>query len=193
MLERRSALMDADSRAAGGEPQPLILGEVRGFALLQVAAFPGAAAALAGAVRLALGVDLPESMAAPHRAGEYCVFKVGAELFWIVGPDDRWVASVRDALPPAMGSVTSLSHGRTRLFIEGAAAQAVLSRGITLDLHPDVFDCDACALTALEDTPVLLHRTGAQRYELYVLRTYAGWIWEWLTEAALPFGYEVRA
>lgn len=201
MPERHSALRSAEPRAGRREPQPparrSIIGEVRGFALLQVAAFPGTVVALRSAVRLTLGVDLPQDLTASRRGGEFCVFKVGAERFWIVGADDTraavtaWSNSVREAVPPAMGSVTSLSHARTRLFIEGPAARAVLSQGIALDLHPDAFRCEGSALTALEDTPVLLHRTGPERYELYVLRTYAGWIWEWLTDAALPLGYEV--
>ncbi len=96
------------------------------------------------------------------------------------------MTSLREAVPPAVGSVTSLSHGRTRLFIEGRRAREVLSKGIALDLHPAVFHVDTFALTELQHTPVLLHRVGEHRYELYVLRTYAAWIWEWLTDAALP-------
>lgn len=233
MPERRSALESPDPPTGKREGRPLVIGEVRGFALLQAAAFVGTLAALERAVRSTLGVDLPKRIDAPRRANGICVFKTGLEQFLLVGPEDAQVAStaraslesssnpapllaedtrlckvgpeqvrpagakdfwadtLRDAVPPAMGSLTSLSHGRTRLFLEGAAAREVLSTGIAVDLHPEVFRCDAYALTGLQDTPVLLHRTGAQRYELYVLRTYAGWIWDWLADAAKPFGYEV--
>lgn len=192
MLERRSALSSPGPRAGKHEPQPLTTGEVRGFELLQVAAFEHTAAALARNVRSALAVELPGRTDAPARAGALCVFKVGPERFWLVGPEDARIGpSLRDAVPPAMGSLTLLSHSRTRLFIDGPSAREVLSTGIALDLHADVFRCDACALTGLQDTPVLLHRTGLHRYELYVLRTYAQWIWDWLTDAALPFGYDV--
>lgn len=233
MLERCSALPTAEARAARRDSPSLIIGEVRGFALLQAAAFVGTLAALERALRSATGAALPTHAGVPSHAGALCVFKVGPELFWIVGPQEApgasvanhglgsngsevarldantrlykigpeqvqrvgaqetWATNLREAVPPEMGSVTGLSHARTRLFIEGTSAREVLSRGIALDLHPEVFKVDACALTGLESTPVLLHRTGLHRYELYVLRTYAEWIWEWLTDAALPFEYEV--
>jgi len=168
--------------------QPLEIGEERGCALLQAAAFADTVQELDRAVRSVLGVDLPTRIDAPVHAGGHCVFKVGPERFWIAGPQDNWVASLRNAVPSAIGSITPLSHGRTRLFIEGPAAREVLAQGIALDLHPDVFRRGACALTGLQGTPILLHRTGCQRYELYVLRTFADWIWEWLADAALPLG-----
>lgn len=192
MLERRSALPCASPRAGKRGPQPLTIGEVRGFELLQVTAFADTGAALGDTVRSALGVELPGRMDAPSRAGALCVFKVGPERFWIVGPEDTRIgSSLHNAVPSALGSLTLLSHSRTRLFIDGPSAREVLSTGIALDLHADVFRCDACALTGLQDTPVLLHRTGFHRYELYVLRTYTEWIWDWLTDAALPFGYDI--
>lgn len=199
MFERRSALACAGGPPATREPQPLTIGEVRGFALLQVEAFTDTVPSLEHAVCRTLGADLPRDTSAPRQAGACRIFKVGRERFWIAGPDDTpaaarpWIEVLGDAVTPATGSVICLSHARTRLFVEGAAARDVLSRGIALDLHPGAFPCDACALTGLQDTPVLLHRVAAERYELYVLRTYAGWIWEWLTDAALPCGYEIGA
>ena len=171
------------------ERQPLEIGEVRGCALLQAAAFADTVKELDRAVRSVLGVDLPTRIDTPVHADGCCVFKVGREQFWIAGPQDTWVASLRNAVPVAIGSTTPLSHGRKRLFIEGAAAREVLAKGIALDLHPDEFRRDACALTGLQGTPILLHRTGPERYELYVPRTFAHWIWEWLTDAVLPLGY----
>lgn len=174
------------------EPQPLKIGRVRGFELLQAAAFAGTVGELERAVRSILGLELPKCIDTPARANGQCVFGVGPGQFWVVGPEGTWAASLREAVRPEVGSLTVLSHSRTRLFIEGRCAREVLSKGIALDLHPDVFQSDAYALTGLQDTPVLLHRTGRDRYELYVLRTFARWIWDWLTDAALPLGYEVE-
>jgi len=172
------------------ERQPLEIGEVRGFALLQVAAFVDTVSELDHAVRSVLGVALPTRCDTPVHGDACCVFKVGPEQFWVAGPEDARVTSLRHAVPGPIGSITSLSHARTRLFIEGPAAREILAKGIALDLHPDVFRCNACALTGLQGTPILLHRAGLDRYELYVLRTFADWIWEWLTDAVLPLGQE---
>jgi hypothetical protein len=45
--------------------------------------------------------------------------------------------------------------------------------------------------TGLHHTGILLHRTEDARYEIYLTRTFTGALWEWLTDAALPLGYDV--
>lgn len=192
MFECRSALADRPQpRSASGEAGPLVIGEAPGFALLQVSAFVGTMGELERIVRGVLGASLPQRVGGTGRSPDHRIFKVGPERFWTVGPQGPWIASLEQAVPGEIGSIVSLSHARTRLFIDGAASRAVLSRGIALDLHPEVFRPDAYALTGLQHTPVLLHRAGQNRYELYVPRTFAAWVWEWLTDAALPFGFEV--
>ena len=194
MLERRSVLAGVvQPRSARTADAPLTLGEAPGFALLQATAFPGAVNELARIAQGLLGADLPLKVGVATRAAQHTLFKIGPESFWIVGPAGAWEAALRDAVPGEVGSVLSLSHGRTRLFIEGAASREVLCRGIGIDLHPEVFRTDAFALTELVHTPVLLHRCAAHRYELYVLTTYAEWVWDWLADAALPFDPEVTA
>jgi heterotetrameric sarcosine oxidase gamma subunit len=173
------------------ERRPLRIGRLGDTALLQVAAFDGTLEDLERVVGSALGVELPKRIDTPARSGAHRVFMVGPGRFWIAGPQGAWVASLRQAVPPEVGCLTALSHARVRLLLDGPCAREVLCQGISLDLHPEVFRCDAYALTGLRDTPVLLHRAGTDRYELYVLRTFAEWIWEWLTDAALPFGCEV--
>jgi len=55
---------------------------------------------------------------------------------------------------------------------------------VPLDFHPEVFRVDHFALTGIHHTPVLIHRTAEDRYDIYALRTYAMTVWEWLTDAA---------
>jgi sarcosine oxidase subunit gamma len=63
--------------------------------------------------------------------------------------------------------------------------------GIALDFHQSTFRIGHFAMAGLHHTAVLVHRSGEERYELYVLRSFALWTWEWLTDAALQFGYEI--
>ena len=114
MFERRSALISKEPRDGTHDGQPLTIGEVRGFALVQVAAFVDTVSGLERALQSLMGVDLPKGMDTPSRAGGYCLFRVGPEQFWIVGPDDaRAVAAPKSS----SGSMTSgpLFGGRTRL------------------------------------------------------------------------------
>jgi sarcosine oxidase subunit gamma len=194
MFERRTALAGLlRPRPASSAASPLVVGEESGFALLQVSAFIDTVGELDRIVRRVLGASLPQRMGSTGRSPNHHIFKIGPEQFWIVGSQEAWIASLQDGVPREIGATVSLSHGRARLFIDGASSRAVLSSGIALDLQPEVFRPDAYALTDLQHTPVLLHRTDQHRYELYVLRTYAVWVWEWLTDAALPFGFEVAA
>jgi sarcosine oxidase subunit gamma len=196
MLERQSALAEVlrqGGRDGAGRARSLRLGEVRGWSLVQVAAFASTLAELEQAVRPLLGSGLPARIGDVAAAGDRRLFKSGPEQFWIVGPEgDALASQLQAAVAPAVGAVTPLSHSRTRIFVEGATARDLLAKGIPLDFHPDVFRLDQFALTGLHHTPILLHRSGENRYELYVLRTFAQSVWDWLIDAALPFGYDVE-
>jgi heterotetrameric sarcosine oxidase gamma subunit len=195
VLERNSALvgvLKSGGRDGPGGERRLRVGEARGRRLVQVAALPGAATALATAVRPVLGTDLPSSLGEAAAVGLRLFLKVGPEQFWIISPDAEDVArALESVVSPTVGSVTPLSHSRTCIWIDGPSSREVLATGIAVDLHPDVFHRYCFALTGLHHTPLMILRSGESRYELYALRTFALWTWEWLIDAALPFGYDI--
>ena len=175
MLDRRSALATAHPFAWAA----LTLGEVRNFTLTQVAGFAKdyetGLAAIAGA--------LPQDNDQAVESNGRNVFRTGPLTFWFVGP-------ANDALAATLSGkaiVTPLSSSRTRISIEGRAAREVLRKGIPIDLHETVFTPGKFAQTGVHHTPVLLHCTGENRFELYAMRTFAMNIWEWLEDAALEF------
>jgi heterotetrameric sarcosine oxidase gamma subunit len=98
----------------------------------------------------------------------------------------------RSSLPGAATSAIDFSSSRTRLYISGAAAADVLLKGIPVDLAPDAFAIGHVALTGVHHTPILLHRTATDRFEIYAMRSFALTVFEWLTDAALEHGYRVR-
>jgi sarcosine oxidase subunit gamma len=199
MFESRSAL--ASALAKGGRDgadgrRRCRLGEPRGWLLLQVAGFPATIAEVERALPAVVGAPLPKTLSETVAIGAGRVFRTGPEQFWIVGPagnGDEAEAHLRRAIPPAVGTVTPLCHSRTRIVIDGSCARDVLRKGIPLDFDPDVFRVDQAALTGLHHTPVLIHRAGADRYELYAMRSFALSVWEWLTDAALEYGYDITA
>ncbi len=174
MLERRSALATAHPFAWAA----LTLGEVRNFTLTQVAGFGGFEAdvsAIAGA--------LPPANDRAIESNGRTVFRTGPQTFWFVGPEKDDLA----AKLAGKAIVTPLSSSRTRISIEGRAARDVLRKGLPIDLHESVFTPGKFAMTGLHHTPVLLHCTAPQRFELYAMRTFALNVWEWLEDAALEF------
>jgi methylglutamate dehydrogenase subunit D len=199
MFEPKSALASAlkkGGRDGADGKRRCRLGELRGYVLLQVAGFPEMMPEVERALPAAVGAPLPKTLSETVAAGAGRVFRTGPEQFWIVGPandGDGAEAHLRRAIPPAVGAVTPLSHSRTRIVIEGACARDVLRKGIPLDFDQDVFRVDQAALTGIHHTPVLIHRAGPDRYEIYAMRSFALSVWEWLTDAALEFGYDIAA
>jgi sarcosine oxidase subunit gamma len=195
VFERRSPL--ARQLASGGRDgrdgqRALVIGEVRGWALAQLAVFPGCEAQVAAAIGPLLGADALSARAvAVQCTAAACLYRTAPDAYWVVTPEPTVLSRLLAAVPVSAGTVTCLSHSRVRLRIEGPAARAVLACGISVDLHPRSFAVGAFAQTALHHTGVLLERCAPQRYELYVLRTFALSVWEWLLDAAAPWGYEI--
>jgi heterotetrameric sarcosine oxidase gamma subunit len=196
-LSRQSALAAAlrqPGRAGSDGSQRLRLGEVRDWNLVQVAAFAPTMAELERVASAALGVpSLPEKIGHAGEVGARRIFRTGPEQFWITAPSaDDLASRLQEVVPATMGAVTSLSHSRTRIFIEGEPVGEVLARSIPIDFHPSVFAIGQFALSGIHHTPVLVHRAGEQRFEIYAMRTFALSVWEWLSDAALVFGYGVQ-
>ena len=171
MLDRRSALSLARPYAS-----PILqIGEARGFSLLQVAGPAKAISPITG--------KLPSKVGTALQVDGRTLMRTGENQFWIIGPEHDAIATKLEGI----AILTPLSHSRTRIFIEGAPARDVLSKGIPLDFHPSVFKPRMFAMTGIHHTPVLLHCTSENRFEIYALRTFALSVHDWLTDAALEF------
>jgi sarcosine oxidase subunit gamma len=173
MLDRRSALSLA--RAKPYASPVLQIGEARGFSLLQVAGPAKAISPITG--------KLPAKVGTALQADGRTLMRTGESQFWIIGPEN-------DGIATKLGGIaipTPLSHSRTRIFIEGAPARDVLSKGIPLDFHPTIFKPGTFAMTGIHHTPVLVHCVSDNRFEIYALRTFALSVHDWLTDAALEY------
>ena len=144
------------------------------------------------AVEGALGFALPE----PNRAAG----NDGVGVLWL-GPDEWLVTcnadheaallrSLGNALAGIHAAVTDVTDTRTVTRVSGPGAREVLATGCTLDLHPRVFAAGHVAQSTLAKAEVILHQTAADdaadgpAYEIYVLRSFADYLWRWLEDAA---------
>lgn len=169
------------------------LSQVHGWHLAQVGIFAGHAAGVSAAVHAFLGGELLVPAGAVAHLGARRIYRTAPDACWIAAAEATLEAELARRVLPQAGTVTPLTHSRVRIGISGPAAASVLSRGIAVDLHPQAFRVGAFAQTALHHTGVLLERSAPERFELCVLRTFAATIWDWLADAALPFGYEVAS
>jgi sarcosine oxidase subunit gamma len=90
-----------------------------------------------------------------------------------------------------LASVSDQSHGRVVITVAGAKAPALLAKGSPVDFHPREFPVGAAAVTQMAHIGVHVSRTEEDRYELSLFSGFSEYFWEWLTEQAQEFGYEV--
>jgi len=140
----------------------------------------------------ALGVELPTAPNTWEPAGT-------GRAVWL-GPDE-WLltsttetpeeleARVRAAVLPWGGSATDVSAQRIGLRLTGARVRELLAKGCSIDLHPRVFGRGSCVQTALGQAGVvLLALSGAgDDYVVLVRSSFAGYLADWLMDAALEF------
>lgn len=194
MFERTSAL--AMNLAAGGRDgadgrRALVIGEVRGWELVQLGVFAGREADFAAAVGSILAAPLPPA-GAVHSSARARVYGIARDQYWVVSTAAAIAHELAAAVDLAVGTVTSLAHARVRIAIRGAAARAMLAKLLSIDLDPREFAVGQARQTGLHHTGVLCERSAGDRYDLYVMRTYAASIWECLADAALVYGYEIE-
>jgi heterotetrameric sarcosine oxidase gamma subunit len=152
--------------------------------LAQVAAFGDPVAI---AARLSEHLDLTIA-ATPNCAvvdGDLTVLWHGPGQWLIVRtPGAAPLADELAALCGEAAAVVDLGHARTALRFEGEGTRDLLAKGTSIDLRPAHFASGACALTALGKIGVVLHAVAPATIDVYMARSYAQALGEWLRHAA---------
>ncbi len=153
--------------------------------------------AFVAAVKSATGVDLPVEANRVNTSGDTRILWLGPNEWWVVSSDQRraeLIERLRSAFQGQHAAVIDVSESRTVITLAGPAAREVLARGVSLDLHPRVFGPGQCAQTGMSKANVLLHQTGeAPNYEIYILKSFADYLWRWIGLVAEDFGMAVTA
>ncbi len=117
------------------------------------------------------------------------------KLLWL-GPDE-WMlqceaggaAALEKALRAALAgqhvSIVEVGNGFTTLSVQGPGAGALLSRGCPLDFHHSAFQAAQVAQTHIARTnTIVLCRQAGSDYLLTVRRSFADYLFRWLSAAA---------
>ena len=171
--------------------------------------------AFGAAAKKALGVAAP---VAPNRVVDGQCGGKAVKIFWL-SPEEWWVqqtpgeageetseaeqalaAHLREALAGVHAAVTEVGESRTRIVVAGPRARVLLAKGCPLDLHPREFgEAGQCAQTVMAKAGVLIHLLQTESeaepakgpvFELFVLRSFAAYLWHWLDDAAREYGAE---
>ncbi len=196
--QRRSALAHFGLAARAAQANPaaagVILGESAHRTIINIRGNAGDPA-FAASVRAASGVALPTQANTVTVGGDLKILWLGPDEWWVVGPEGRSVdllAGLRQAFQGQHTAVTDVSESRTVITLTGPKARDLLARGVSLDLHPRVFAAGHCAQTSLSKANVLLHQTDDRpSYDIYVLKSFADYLWQWMGMVAEDFGLAV--
>jgi sarcosine oxidase subunit gamma len=191
MSDLRSALASyavvAGQPAAASGPQ-LQITEIRGWQLAHLTSWRNSRAAFRWTLGEQLQAPPPEALCRGVTQGPSRLVRLTPDQYWWVTGDAAAFQRLQSAVTPALGAFTALSDARVRIGLTGSAALELLSGVIALDLHPAAFVVGQSAQTGLHHTGVLLERVAEESYELFIPRTFAATIWEFLLDAALPLG-----
>ncbi len=161
----------------------VVLADVHGLVLHQVAAWPQTIDAVGSAAASAVGAKSAPGPGAAATGKTGSLLRI-EPLKWLV------YATLAPSLPVEQGVILDLSHSRTHVRIHGDQAVALLNRHLPLDLRENSFPVGAVASTAFHHCGVILWRSG-EGYELFLPRGFALALWEMLVESAQQFGVEV--
>ena len=141
-------------------------------------------AAVAGAVKTAVGSDMPDV----RKATETALWMSPDELL-LLTPYGEAVAAV-DKLTEALSGVHHLavdvSDARTMFKLEGDAAREVLAKGAPVDLARDQFSIGDLRRTRISHVAAAFWQSGESPdvFEIICFRSYASYLWEWLEESS---------
>jgi sarcosine oxidase subunit gamma len=102
----------------------------------------------------------------------------------------EWVGTISSEAPLI---VTDASSASTMIELTGPRALDVLMRDCTLDLEGSAVPEGGCGQTLLAQTTVMIHHAhgAADTWHLFVDRSVAMHVWDWLVDTAGPTGADV--
>ena len=146
-IKRQSALPDSMFADLG----PVTLAPVPDLLLFQLAAWPGALAAVAERAASLAGCAAAPAPGQAVTGAAAVLLRIAPLRWWLVGAD-------APALPVEQGVALDLSHAFTCIRLAGEASADVLNRHLSLDLRPAQFGPGRVATTNWHGSAVTVWR-----------------------------------
>jgi sarcosine oxidase, subunit gamma len=197
--QRRSALAHFGLNALASQSKTeagITIGEIAHRAIINIRGDAGDLV-FRGAVKGATDLELPFSANTVSLGNDLRILWLGPNEWWIVASDAaraELIERLQQSFAGQHATVTDVSESRTVITIAGPAARDVLARGISLDLHPRAFGPGQCAQTGMSKANIVLHQLDNQpSYEIYILKSFADYLWRWIGLVAEDFGMAIKA
>jgi heterotetrameric sarcosine oxidase gamma subunit len=170
----------------------VVLSETRPGSIVQAAAFPGSEKSVMAAIAAATGLAPPDGAGGGVATDTKAVFGIAPGRFLVIDQIEGLADRLKPGIPVETGAVTDLSHGRTAIRIAGPQAEWVLAKLFAIDFALAAFPLGAGRATQHHDVLAAVQRTGPDRFDLYVFRSFARAFWTMLVHAGEEVGCEVR-
>jgi sarcosine oxidase subunit gamma len=133
--------------------------------------------------------DLATFLRVETGGGPFAVRVVSPGQCFIVG-DETLAHADTQALAGKLkprADIVDQSHGRVRIVLHGPKAERVLAKGTAVDLAHQAFPIGQAAMTLIGHIGANITRTGADRFEIIVLRSFAESLWDDLDHMSREF------
>ena len=168
------------------------LAEIQPGSIVQLAAWRGEEGALIAAIRHVTGLALPDGAGGGVSTETKAAFGFAPGKFLVADQDEGLAAAFAKAVAASTGTVTDLSHGRTAIRTAGPKAEWVLAKFFAVDFSLPALPVGSGLSTVHHDIFAQIQRTGPDRFDVYVFRSFARSFWGSLCHASEEVGYEVR-
>lgn len=149
---------------------------------------------LAGAERV-LGVALPLQPMSSVTAGNVSVLWTSPDEWVIMVPGLEAFDYETKFRAEMAGhySLVNVSGGQTLVEVSGANVVDMLKKSTPLDFDLSVFPVGKVAGTVFAKAGAVVRRTGEDRFELIIRRSFADYLWLWLQDASREYGLVIEA
>ena len=130
------------------------------------------------------------------QAGDWFVVWLGPDEVMLLveaGAEGAIAKQINDAAGKAHMAVNDVTDALVSIKLKGPAVRQVLAKGCALDLHKDHFTKGECAQTIMAHSGITLICVDEDEFILIGRTSFTDYIVAYLADAALEYGYEVKA
>ncbi|WNC73980.1 sarcosine oxidase subunit gamma family protein [Thalassotalea psychrophila] len=150
---------------------------------------PGSDEAFLQAVKSLLGVALPTKACTASANETYRIMWLNPNE-WLVSMPIEQELEILEKLITLQDNFISLTtlntDSRVGFTLTGNEVVELMSKGCSLDMHSK-FAVNSCTVTKFAEIPVILDHITQSKYNVYVDRGLARFLWDWLIDASVEF------
>jgi heterotetrameric sarcosine oxidase gamma subunit len=151
-------------------------------AVVQAEGWPGTLPAFEAELSRQLGGRLPVASGETVSIDQWLAVRIAPRRFWFIADEGT---NLRCSIDPDLGCLLSLSESRMRLRLTGPHTFDILAACVAIDWQEA--KPGHAFQTGFHHVPVLALRTAADACDLFVPRSFAQSLAEWVADIAAPY------